>query len=321
MSMERRRLSLDADKVTVAEYFDDWLKNTARHSVTEGIHRQYAAHGRLHIKPTLGSEKLSELRSVHVRLLKQELLDKGLATNTAAYVLGTLSTALNQAVADELIPTNPVSSVKKPKRRGSSMRVLSEEQAAALVNHVQGTRFERLYAVAAKLGLRQGELSALLWDDVNVERRLMAVRRSVNTDRAGEVWSTTKTGEEREILLPESLAEALYRHRKLQAREELAAKGWARGDLVFPNTKGRVSRRATVYENFCRHRDAVSLPRIRFHDLRHTAATLMLRAGVDVGTVADILGHKDPAMTLRRYSHVLPDMHQRAANVIDSYAF
>ena len=86
----RRRLTMDADRTTLAEYFDDWLENTARVNVTDGTYRQYSSHGRDHILPAIGTEKLSDLRAIHVRLLKQELLDKGLAPKTAAYVLGTL---------------------------------------------------------------------------------------------------------------------------------------------------------------------------------------------------------------------------------------
>jgi integrase len=182
-------------------------------------------------------------------------------------------------VDDELIPRNPARSVKKPKMRGPKMRVLSSEQATALVKSVRGTRYEALYAVAVWLGPRQAELAALTWADVNPEGRLTRIWRSVNTDRAGEIWSSTKTGEEREIVLPESIAASLMRHR-----------------------------------------ERAGLPRMRFNDLRDTAATLMIRGGVDVWTVADILGHADPAMTLRRYAHVLPDMRERAANLIDSYA-
>jgi integrase len=317
----RRRLSLEAEKVTVAEYLEDWLQNTSRVNVTEGIQRQRQVHVRDHLSPYIGSEKLAELRSVHVRLVKQELLEKGLAPNTVGYILGTLSTALNQAVDDELIPRNPASSVRKPKSRGAKMRVLSAEQAAALVDSVRGTRYEALYAVAVWLGPRQGELAALTWADVNPEKRLLRIWRSVNTDRAGEIWSATKSGEEREIILPENIAASLIRHSKIQAEEKLAAgRSWKNPDLVFPNTRGGVNRRATVYENFQRHRERAGLPEMRFHDLRDTAGTLMIRGGVDVRTVADILGHADPAMTLRRYAHVLPDMRERAASVIDSYA-
>jgi integrase len=310
--------------VTVREYLEDWLNNTSRVNVTEGIQRQRDTHIRAHLAPYIGAEKLSALRPVHVRLVEQELLDKGLAPSTVAYVLGTLSTALNQAVDNELIPRNPVRSVRKPKRRGSAMRVLSAEQAAALVDSVRGTRYEALYAVAVWLGPRQGELAALTWDDVDPERKVLRIWRSVNTDRAGERWSSTKTGEEREIVLPEQVAALLVRHHKLRAEEKLGAEAkpgaWKNPDLVFSNTLGGVNRRATLYENFQRHRKNAGLPEMRFHDLRDTAATLMIRAGVDVRTVADILGHADPAMTLRRYAHVLPDMRERAAKLIDSYA-
>jgi integrase len=99
--------------------------------------------------------------------------------------------------------------------RGSAMRVLSAEQAAALVDSVRGTRHEALYAVAAWLGPRQGELAALTWDDVDLDARSLRVWRSVNTDRAGERWSSTKISEEREIVLPEHISASLARHRKL----------------------------------------------------------------------------------------------------------
>src|SRR3712207_1285639 len=128
----RRRLSLEADRVKVAEYLEDWLKNTSRVNVTPGIQRQRTTHVREHLVPYIGSEKLSDLHPAHVRVVKQELLDKGLAASTAGYILGTLSTALNQAVDDELIPRIPARSVKKPKSCGPRMRVLSSEQAAAL---------------------------------------------------------------------------------------------------------------------------------------------------------------------------------------------
>ncbi len=111
----------------------------------------------------------------------------------------------------------------------------------------------------------------------------MMIWRSVNTDRAGEIWSSTKTGEEREIILPENIAASLVRHRKMQAEEKLAAgASWRNPDLVFPNTKSGVNRHATLYENFQRHRERAGLPRMRFHDLRDTAGTLMIRGGVDV---------------------------------------
>ena len=276
----RRRFSLGADKVRAAEYLEDWLANTSRVNVTEGIQRQRETHVRAHLIPYIGSVKLSELRPVHVRLIKQELLDKGLAPSTTGYILGTLSTALNQAVDDELIPRNLTRSVRKPKNRAPKMRVLSAEQAEALVESVRGTRYEALYAVAVWLGLRQGELAALTWADVDLEGKLLRVRRSVNTDRAGERWATTKTGEEREIILPESIAASLIRHRKIQAEEKLAAgASWKNPDLVFPNTRGGVNRRSRVYEHFQRHRENLGLPPMRFHDLRDTAGTLMIRGG------------------------------------------
>jgi integrase len=154
------------------------------------------------------------------------------------------------------------------------------------------------------------------WARLDPERRLLQVRWSDATDRAGEVWNATKSGEEQEIVLPENIAASLVRHRKIQAEEKLAAEAkpgtWKRTPTSSSRTPRAESTAAPPRES--------GAPQMRFYDLRDTAATLMIRSGVDVRTVADILGHADPAMTLRRYAHVLPDMRERAASVIDSCA-
>lgn len=312
-----------AGRVTVAEYLGDWLRNTARLNVSGDVYRLYEHEVSDYISPVVGSAKLSELKSLHVRVVKQELLDRGLAEATVAHAMGTLSTALNQAVQDELISKNPTKSVKRPKKRGDSMRIFSEEQIGVLLAGVAGTRYEALYEVAVKLGLRQGELCALFWEDVDFSeaRHTMIVRRSVQTRRAGAEWSATKSGAEREILLPPNVEACLRRHRTMQNEKRLKAKRWEDPRLVFANTRGSVTRRSEVYSTFIRHLEEFGLPRIRFHDLRHTAITMMLRYGVDVRTAADIAGHADPAITLSRYSHVLPSMQARARDIIENYGF
>lgn len=317
----RRKFTLDAERVSVAEYLSDWLRNTARLNVSGDVYRLYDREVATHLNPHIGAIKLSELKSLHVRMVKQELLDSGLAEATVAHTLGTLSTALNQAVEDEVISKNPARSVKRPKKRGDAMQILSEEQAGALVAHVSGTRHEALYQVAVKLGPRLGELAALFWEDIDFGASTLTIRRSVQTRRASAEWSATKSGAERRILLPPTIEASLKRHRSMQAEAKLKAKSWEDPRLVFPNTFGRVYRRSSMYHDFIALLGAAGLPRIRFHDLRHTAITLMLKNGVDIRTVADIAGHADPAITLRRYSHVLPSMQQRAAKIVDSYPF
>lgn len=306
-------------RMSLEEWLQMWLKSA---KATVGLHtyERYEQVVRNDLTPALGAMKLARITSSAVEDFRDEMLARA-APATVTYVLGVLSTAMGRAVSRGLIATNSVSRVRRPKDRQEKMRPLSEEQASKLLGVVHSTRREALYAVAAKLGLRQGELLGLFWSDVDFRSSTLLVERSVDTHGAGVTWGSTKTGESRTIALPESLAAALERHWRIQAAEKLKAKGWDDEQLIFPNQRGGVHRRNSVALIFRKDLEGAELPRVRFHDLRHTAATLMLRSGVPVNVVAQILGHKDPAMTLKRYAHVLPDMQRMAADKIDSYRF
>lgn len=141
-------------------------------------------------------------------------------------------------------------------------------------------------------------------DGLDERAGTLAIRRSVYTHGAGSGWGETKTGEARTIRLPPSVRDLLERHRAMQAEERLAAKGWEGPRPMFR-----------------RHPESSGLPRVRFHDLRHTAAVMMLNSGVPINVLSQILGHKDPTMTLRRYAHVLSEAQQIAADRIDGYGF
>jgi integrase len=305
-------------RITVAEWMDSWLAGAGK-SVGEGTRKRYASYVRSVINPRIGGIRLAWLTPEALEDFRDDLLSKGYAPETVKHALGTVSTACGKAARRGLIPKNPVSEVKRPKTP-KKMRPLSEAQVASLLSVVAGTRWEAVYRLAGTVGLRHGELHALFWTDLDAERGTLAVERSVDTHGAPR-WGRTKTEEEREILLPAPVRECLERHRKMQSKEKLAAKSWEDPRLIFPNQRGGVHRRNSVRRLFKRHLAEAELPDIRFHDLRHTAATLMLRAGVDVATTAAILGHADPAITLRRYSHVLSDMQREASEKMAGYNF
>lgn len=276
---------------------------------------------RLQITPLLGLVTLADVNAADVRYLKQTLLDRGLAPDTVAYVQGVLSTALNQAVSDRLIPENPSRLVKRARSRTQKMRTLNQEQAQKLIASVEGTSHRVFYLVAVRLGLRRGELLGLRWPDFDPRRRELSVKCAVIVRGGVERWTLPKDGEERTIRLGPKLVRALEEHRKTQAEERLAAVSWEHPDLIFPGPGAQVIRDSTLHDQFKRILRAADLPRVRLYDLRHTAVTLMLKNKVDVRTVAEILGHKDPAMTLRKYAHVLSDMQEHAASRMDEILF
>ena len=200
------------------------------------------------------------------------------------------------------------------------MRALSNEEASRLIAAAGGTRDEALITLALRTGMRQGELAALRWEDLDLsdaKRGTVTVRRSADTRTQTRI-STTKTGEERRVGIGARTVATLKAHKKRQLEERMAASWWADRSLVFPNTRGRIRRRDSVMRSLRRLLAQAGLPaEVRFHDLRHTAATLAIKQGIPIPTVSKMLGHSDPAMTLRRYAHVLEDMRQEAARAMD----
>jgi integrase len=310
---------LDPKGLKVAEYLESWLSDTARYQVSEGTFERYERTCRNHLLPFFARLKLRDLSAAHVRAFKARKIEEGLNPNTVGVMQGVLSVALNQAVDDGLLPSNPAARVKKAALRGESpMRALSNEEASRLISAAEGTRDEALITLALRTGMRQGELAALRWEDLDLsEKGSVAVRRSADTRTRTRV-STTKTGEERRVGIGARTVAVLKAHKKRQLEERMAASSWADPGLVFPNTKGKVRRRDSVMRSLRKRLAEADLPAgIRFHDLRHTAATLAIKQGIPIPTVSKMLGHSDPAMTLRRYAHVLDDMREDAARTMD----
>jgi integrase len=309
----------DPGRLTMGQYISSWLTDTARYQVSEGTFSRYERTSRNHLVPFFGRLRLRELTPAHIRAFKARKIDEGLNPNTVGVMQGVLSTALNQAVDDGLIPSNPASRVKKAvKREQAPMRSLSQEGATTLLQAAVGTRDEALLTLALRTGMRQGELAALRWEDVDLAGKpSITVSRSADTRTKTRV-STTKTGKERKIHIGPRTVEVLKAHRARQLEERMAASSWADHGLVFPNTKGKIRRRDSVMRSLRHLLKEARLPvEVRFHDLRHTAGTLALRQGVPLHTVSRMLGHSDPAMTLRRYAHVLDDMRDDATRAMD----
>ena len=309
----------DPGRLTVGEYLQNWLTDSARYQVSEGTFERYERTCRNHLIPFFGHVKLRDLGAAHVRAFKARKIEEGLNPNTVGVMQGVLSTALNQAVDDGLIPSNPASRVKKAvKREQAPMRSLSQEEASRPLGAAVGMRDEALLTLALRTGMRQGELAALRWEDIDLtDKPSITVRRSADTRTKTRV-STTKTGKDRRIHIGPRTVDVLKGHRARQLEERMAAVFWMDPGLVFPNTKGKIRSRDSVMRSLRRFLKESGLPvDVRFHDLRHTAGTLALRQGVPLHTVSRMLGHSDPAMTLRRYAHVLEDMREDAARAMD----
>ena len=200
------------------------------------------------------------------------------------------------------------------------MMPLTEEQARTFLKACEGHRYEALYVLALATGMRRGELLALKWGDVDLDGGGLQIQRNLQSTSAGYVFARPKTKRSRRrIALSTSVIAALRYHRAQQEEERLKlGEAWANLDLVFPNAVGR------LYEasNFVRRQfkpllRRAGLPVIRFHDLRHTAATLLLARAVNPKVVSEMLGHSNVSITLNIYGHVFPHMQQEAADLMD----
>ncbi len=309
------------DSQTVGEYLTSWLE-TVRYQVKPSTWRRYGNFVKGHIIPALGKIPLSKLSAQQVQMLYTKVLNKGLSTTTVHHIHGMLHRALEDALRMALIQRNVTEMVKPPRRRHHEMAILTAEQARTMLAAVVGDRFEALYVLALTTGMRQGELFALEWKDVDWQHSTLLIRASVQEDGSKFIIAEPKTAYSRRRigLTPMALA-ALQTHReRIKQEKALLGAAWETAyDLVFPNTVGGVM----IPDNFVKRNfkallRKTGLPDIRFHDLRHTAATLMLSRGINPKVVSEMLGHSDVGITLRIYAHVLPHMQQAAVNAMQA---
>ena len=321
-------LVYDAGKLTVSEYLNRWLADSVKGTVKETTYANYAYIIRVHISPALGRLKLKSLTPAHVRGFYGEKARSSLAAATVKKMHVVLRKALAQAVSDGLIPRNAADSVKPPRvsAPGEDIKPLDSEECAAFLEASRGERLGALYVLAVHCGLREGELLALRWEDANLEavKPAVLVRRTLTRGENGRGWvvgTSTKSGKGRRVRLTRQAVAALKDHRKRQFEERIRLAGfWQDQGLVFPNETGSLFNPSNLRNRSFKRIKARSGVRedLRFHDLRHTCATVLLSEGVNVKVVSEMLGHASVTITLNTYSHVLPDMQDFAADAMEA---
>lgn len=315
-------LVFDAGTLTVGEYLDRWLADCVKGTVRESTFKRYEYAIRPHLKPALGRIKLKSLNPAHVRTLYREKLDAGLAPATVHKMHVVLHKALDQAVADGLIPRNATDAVKVPRIDREEINPLTADEANRLIEAAHEDRLEALYVLAVHTGLRQGELLALKWDDLDLEEGMLRVRRTLTYAGGTHYLAEPKTKKSRRTVRLTTGAVAALRDHLRRQMEEMAWLGslYQPGGLVFASETGSIVNPSNLRNrSFSRilKRSGLSERGLRFHDLRHTCATLLLSRNVNPKIVSEMLGHATIAITLDTYSHVLPDMQEKAARALE----
>lgn len=314
-------LTFDSTQTTLEKFMNDWLISVEP-TVRFNTFKQYSQITRQHILPALGHLKLRDIKPSHIQQLYNQMVKKDYGLRTVQLVHSVLHRSLAHAVKLGIIPRNPDDATTPPKPKPKEMEFFDESQVQQMliVAYAKSDRFFALYHLAVSTGMRQGELLGLKWSDLDWEQGLLHVQRQLTKKKGGGFEFTapkTKAGTRR-LNLGESALRVLRDHRQQQYLEEQAAGDeWQDNDLIFPSLIGTPFDRDNLRKRFRLILKDAGLPRIRFHDLRHTAATLMLNHGIPVIVVSRRLGHARPSITLDIYGHLIPNKQKEVALLMD----
>jgi integrase len=305
----------------VAQFLDKWLTASAKQSVKVRTYEGYESIARVRVVPRIGTKLLARLTALDLQALYTELTDAGLSARSVHHTHRVLHRAFGQAVKWNILARNPCDGTTAPRPQRAEMKVLTPEQVRAFLAATVDHPAHALYTLAVTSGMRAGELLGLQWGDVDLDDGHLTIRRALQQQNsAGLVFVTPKTAKSRRrILLSQRAIDALRAHRDRQTfhRRQIGSE-WRDLDLVFPGPFGGPTDPSWSRQVFYAALETAGMPRVRFHDLRHTAATLALIQGVHPKVVSDMLGHGSVGLTLDTYSHLLPAMHQQAAAAMDA---
>lgn len=322
-AMQRRAADGDPitdSRLTVAEYLEYWLSVTES-TVRPSTHTRYASYVRLHAVPVIGHLRLTELKPLHLQQLYAKRLQAGSSPSTVHHLHACLHRALAMAERWEQVNRNVARLVTPPRIPRAKIEPLTVDEVRQLLEAARGSRFEAAFVVAVVTGVRLGELLALRWGDIELgSEPTIAVRGSLQRINGRlQILETKTTQSVRRVAIGSLGADALRAHRRRQAEERLAiGTSWIDRDLVFPNRWGEY-----MNPDWFRTREfgdvliRAGLRRIRFHDLRHTFATLQLANNQPIKIVSEMMGHTRTAITQDLYTHVSAAMQRSAADALD----
>ena len=303
-------------RMTLGEWLDIWLKECAEPSVRPSTYKGYRGYAERNIKPSLGSKQISKVTAADVQTLYRKLQREGgvdggaLSPTTVRRIHGVLHQALNAAVDRHLIVKNPTDDVTLPKKVTAAKTILNDKQLERFMEAIKADEhWHDFFYLEITTGLRRGELLALRWDDLDFTTGKLHIDKQVCPVGGKLIISEPKTkAANRTIILPPAMLAVLAEYKK-----------GIFSDLMFPS---RIKPDQPIDPGYVRKRLQSILKRagcksVRFHDLRHTFATMSLENGMDVKTLSAIIGHVSSATTLNTYTHITDEMRRKAALNID----
>ena len=308
-------------KYTVEAWMNEWFENVAKIRVRPSSHQTYRGYIDHHIAPNIGNIPLEKLTTMDLQKLYRKLLNKGrvdrveakdqpkgLSAKTVRNINQVISSAMDFAVAQKIIPENPCKAVALPKVEHKEMQTIPAEQLQAFLQEAKATGVYEMYYIELATGLRRGELLGLKWQDIDWKNGIIKVRRQVARVDGQIVEAPLKTKNSYRTVTISQQAIEVLKQQKEKTNDE----------YVFPSPNGGPISPDSVNNMLKRVLARAGIPKVRFHDLRHTFATIALQNGVDIKTVSGMLGHFSAGFTLDTYAHVTTAAQKEAADTMEN---
>ncbi len=303
-AITENRLSTN-ENMTVNQFADQFLKDVANHTLKLKTYITYESYLRLHIRPALGRVKLVNLQSSQIQRLYSEKINSGLSKKTVHHIHSTLRRVLNEAVKWEIIHKNPCDAVTPPRVDKQIPTVWNIEESKKFLKAVEGHRWYGIYLIALTTGARRGEILGMEWQNIRWDAGTISIEKTVSEIKGKAVVTMPKTAKSlRTIVLPSVVVNLL--------KENMEKSGF-----IFTSLNGTPITPRNLLRHFYSVLEKINVPKIRFHDMRHTVATILLQKDTHPVKVQQLLGHASITTTLDVYSHILPPMKSEVAEKMD----
>jgi len=315
-------MTFSKSEYTLGDYLKEWMQ-AKRNSLRPKTVKQYETIIENDLLPTFGKARINQLNLKRFNKYYVRLVAEGRGVRTVRLIHSVLHSALEHACQTGLISRNPCHGAILPRYPIKEMKIFNEDQVSMFLIFAEASRYRLIYKLALVTGMRQSELLGLKWEDIDWKKSTISVKRQAQyVNGMGIIFLEPKTRAGiRKIALGNSILEELRKHRIQQDENKFLRKNeWTENNLIFCTSNGTPISQRNLTRDFLKVIRKTELPQIRFHDLRHTAASLMLNRGIPIVVVSKMLGHSKPSVTLNIYAHCVSEYQYDAARVMEEIA-
>ena len=310
---------VEEDTRALGEFLREWFSSYVEPNLAINTINGYQTNIEKHIIPAIGHIQISQLKPTDVQKFYDEKINCGLSATTVIYIHRVLHKALGYAVKHQSIYRNITDLVEIPRKKKFEPKVLSEDEVKQLLEVCKGSYLYMAVLLAVSTGLRRGEVLGLSWNDIDFKYKTISIRRTQVINNGRIIYTPVKTMKSnRSLLISDNLLDILKKHHNDQNElKKFLLSDYDEGNFVVCFDDGKPISANLMNKNFRNTLIRNNLPIVRFHDLRHTNATLMLKKGIPAKIASERLGHSSIGITMDTYSQVLCDMQKDAAEILD----